>query len=144
MNQGDGEGAAAVFSDLDTLQKVVEELIRADLGISIIISGLLEGVNECCRKAGIQRHSVEQSLGFWGARDRLPEREILEFNTMCGHGMVSFNLIRKMIEYVKLRRLTPKKAAKIMAKCCECGVFNPVRAEMLLEKSRKGDKVMGK
>ena len=138
MNQGDGEGAAAVFSDLDTLQKVVEELIRADLGISIIISGLLERVNECCRKAGIQRHSVEQSLGFWGARDRLPEREILEFNTMCGHGMVSFNLIRKMIEYVKLRRLTPKKAAKIMAKCCECGVFNPVRAEMLLEKIRKG------
>jgi hypothetical protein len=144
LNQGDGEGAAAVFSDLDTLQKVVEELIRADLGISIIISGLLEGVNECCRKAGIQRHSVEQSLGFWGARDRLPEREILEFNTMCGHGMVSFNLIRKMIEYVKLRRLTPKKAAKIMAKCCECGVFNPVRAEMLLEKIRKGDKGMGR
>jgi uncharacterized Zn finger protein len=63
---------------------------------------------------------------------------------MCGHGMVSFNLIRKMIEYVKLRRLTPKKAARIMAKCCECGVFNPARAEMLLEKSRKGDKVMGK
>ena len=42
LNQGDGEGAAAVFSDLDTLQKVVEELIRADLGISIIMSGLLE------------------------------------------------------------------------------------------------------
>jgi len=57
---------------------------------------------------------------------------------MCGHGMVSFNLIRKMIEYVKLRRLTPKKAAKIMTKCCECGVFNPVRAETLLEKVRKG------
>ncbi len=54
--------------------------------------------------------------------------------------MVSFNLIRKMIEYVKLRRLTPKKAAKIMAKCCECGVFNPVRAEILLEKARKGNK----
>jgi len=64
----------------------------------------------------------------------------LEFNTMCGHGMVSFNLIRKMIEYVKLRRLTPKKAAKIMAKCCECGAFNPTRAEMLLEKIGKGNK----
>ncbi len=138
FNQGDGAGAAAVFTDLDTLQKVVEELIQANLGISMIISGLLDGVQQCCRKAGIERHSVEHSLGFWGAKDRLPEREILEFNTMCGHGMVSFNLIRKMIEYVKLRRLTPKKAAKVMAKCCECGVFNPVRAEMLLEKIRKG------
>jgi len=139
-NQGDGAGAAAVFTDLDTLQKVVEELIQANLGISIIISGLLDGVQQCCRKAGIERHSVEHSLGFWGAKDRLPEREILEFNTMCGHGMVSFNLIRKMIEYVKLRRLTPKKAAKVMAKCCECGVFNPVRAEMLLEKVKKGER----
>jgi len=144
LNQGDGEGAAAVFTDLDTLQKVVEELIRADLGISINISGLMDEVQACCRRTGIERHSAEYSLGFWGAKDRLPEREILEFNTMCGHGMVSFNLIRKMIEYVKLNRLTPKKAARIMAKCCECGAFNPVRAEMLLEKSRKGDKVMGK
>ena len=142
--QEDGAGALAVFTDLDTLQKVVEELIRADLGISINISGLMDEVQACCRRTGIERHSVEHSLGFWGSKDRLPEREILEFNTMCGHGMVSFNLIRKMIEYVKLRRLTPKKAAKIMAKCCECGVFNPVRAEMLLEKIRKGDKVMGR
>ena len=139
-NQGDGAGAAAVFTDLDTLQKVIEELIKADLGISINISGLLDGVQKCCRKAGIERHSVEHSVGFWGAKDRLPEREILEFNTMCGHGMVSFNLIRKMIEYVKLRRLTPKKAAKIMAKCCECGVFNPLRAEMLLEKIKTGQR----
>ena len=135
----DGAGSTAVFSDLDTVQKVVEELIQADLGISINISGLLDEVQECCRKAGITRHSTEHSLGFWGARERLPEREILEINTLCGHGMVSFNLIRKMIEYVKLRRLTPKKAARIMAKCCECGAFNPVRAEKLLEKIKKGE-----
>jgi hypothetical protein len=137
-NQNDGAGATAVFTDLDTLEKAVEELIQADLGISINISGLLEEVKACCQRAGIQRHSTEHSLGIWGAKDRLPEREILEFNTLCGHGMVSFNLIRKMIEYVKLRRLTPEKAARIMAKCCECGAFNPIRAEMLLEKIRKG------
>jgi hypothetical protein len=139
----DGSGAEAVFTDLHTVQKVIEELIRADLGISINISGLLEEVQQCCRKAGLERHSVEHSLGFWGAKDRLPERELLEFNTMCGHGMVSFNFIRKMIEYVKLRRLTPKKAARTMAKCCECGAFNPVRAEMLLEMVRQGKKSQG-
>jgi hypothetical protein len=133
-NQGDGAGAAAVFTDLDTLQKVVEDLIRADLGISINISGLLDEVRECCRKNGIARHSVEHSLGFWGSKDRLPEREVLEVHTLCGHGMVSFNLIRKMIEFVKLRRLTPKEAARILGKCCECGVFNTVRAQILLEK----------
>jgi hypothetical protein len=139
-HQGDGAGAAAVFTDLDTLQKVVEELIRADLGVSINISGLMDEVQQCCRRVGLERHSAEHSLGFWGAKDRLPERQILEFNTMCGHGLVSFNFIRKMIEYVKLKRLTPKKAATLMAKCCECGAFNPVRAEMLLEKVKKGER----
>jgi hypothetical protein len=133
-SQQDGAGAAAVFVDLDTLQTVVTELCEADLGISINISGLLDPVQECCRESGIERHSVEHSLGFWGSTDRLPEREVLELNTLCGHGMVSFALIRKMMEYVKLRRLTPKEAARIMGKCCECGVFNTVRAEMLLEK----------
>lgn len=135
----EGAGCTAVFTDLDTVQKVIEALIRADLGISINISGLLDEVQQCCSKAGITRNSTEHSLGFWGARERLPEREILEINTLCGHGMISFNFIRKMIEYVKLRRLTPKKAARIMAKCCECGAFNPERAEKLLENIRKGE-----
>jgi len=136
-NQKDGEGAAVVFTDLDTLQKVIAELIQADLGISINISGLLDEVQTCCRKVGLERHSGEHSLGIWGAKDLLPEREILEVNTLCGHGLVSFNLIRKMVEYVRLRRLTAKEAAKTMAKCCECGAFNPVRAEQLLEKMVK-------
>ena len=136
-NLGDGHGTAAVFTDIDIVQQVIEELIEADLGISINVSGLLDEVQECCRRAGLTRHSAEHSLGFWGARDRLPEREILEFNTLCGHGMVSFNLIRKMVEYVKLRRLTPKEAARIMGKCCECGAFNPQRAERLLERMQE-------
>ena len=131
---GDGAVAAAAFTDLDTLRKVVEELIEADLGICINITGLLDEVQECCRKAGIIRHSAEHSLGVWGAKDLLPEREVMEFNTMCGHGMVSFNLIRKMIEEVRMRRKTPKQASRMMAKCCECGVFNTARAEALLKK----------
>lgn len=130
----DGTVAAAVFTDMDTLQKVIEELIRADLGICINISGLLDEVQACCHRVGITRHSTEHSLGIWGAKDRLPEREVLEFNTMCGHGMVSFQLIRKMIEQVRLRRLTPKQAAHMMGKCCECGAFNPARAEVLFER----------
>ena len=136
-NLEDGATSAAVFTDLDTLQKVLAELVKADLGISINVSGLLDGVQECCHRNGIERHSVEHSLGFWGSRDLLPEREILALNTLCGHGMVSFNLIHKMMEYVRLRKLTPKEAAKMMGKCCECAVFNTTRAERLLEKVLK-------
>lgn len=132
--QGDGTVGAAVFTDLGTLQQVIEELIKEDLGICINVTGLMDEVQACCRRAGITRHSAEHSLGIWGAKDRLPEREILEFNTLCGHGMVSFNLIRKMIEQVRLRRLTPREAALTMARCCECGAFNPHRAEELLRR----------
>ena len=139
-NLGDGSGVSAVFADIVSLQRVLEDLIRADLGISINISGLMDEVQACCRRAGFERHSTEHSLGFWGAKDRLPEREILEFNTMCGHGMVSFNFIRKMIDSVKLRRLTPKEAAGMLAKFCECGAFNPVRAEILLKRISKGER----
>jgi hypothetical protein len=136
-NLEDGANVNAVFADLDSLQKVVEELVETDLGLSIFISGLLDEVQQCCRRTGIERHSVEQSLGIWGAKDLLPDRQTLEFHTMCGHGMVSFNFIRKMIDYIKLRRLTPKKASRILAKCCVCGAFNPARAEILFEKVMK-------
>jgi len=131
---GDGATSAAVFTDLDSLKKVIGELIEADLGISINVSGLLDGVQECCRAGGTERHSVEQSLGFWGANDQLPERDVLALNSLCGHGLVSFNFIHKMIEFVRMRRLTPAEAARIMGKSCECGVFNTVRAAKLLEK----------
>jgi len=130
----DGSTSGAVFTDVETLQKVIADLIEADLGISINVSGLLEGVHECCGKNGITRHSVEQSLGFWGAKDRLPERDVLEINTLCGHGLVSFNFIHKMMDEVRMRKCTPKEAAKILGKCCECAVFNTSRAEKLLEK----------
>jgi hypothetical protein len=140
-NLEDGAGAGAVFDDPEALQEVIGDLIQADLGLSINVSGLLEAVQACCRKGGIERHSAEQSLGIWGAKDRLPEREVLELNTMCGHGMVSFNLIRKLIEWVKLGRMTSKEAARVMGKCCECGVFNPVRAEKLLESFRQGKRL---
>src|SRR3972149_2609414 len=56
-NLKDGATSAAVFTDLDTLQKVLAELMEANLGISINISGLLEGVQECCHRNGIERHS---------------------------------------------------------------------------------------
>jgi hypothetical protein len=55
----------------------------------------------------------------------LPEREVLEINTLCGHGMVSFNFIRKMVEYVRLRRSTIKEAARTMGKCCKWLLQSP-------------------
>ena len=132
----DGSGAACTFDNLESVRDMLLDLKEADLGISINISGLLDEVHECCRSIGIHRHSIEHSLGVSGHKDRLPNSDILELNTLCGHGMISFNLIKRMIDLVKLDKLTPAQAAETIAKPCVCGVFNPRRAEMILEKLR--------
>ncbi len=124
------------FDNIDAVCSAIAELKEADLGIPINVSGLLEEVSECCRKAGMSRHSTEQSLGVFGSLDRLPPREVREINSMCGHGMVSFNLIKKVIDEVKLQRMTPEEGAYHLAKPCECGAFNPARARQLLETLR--------
>ena len=126
----------ATFDNVQAVAAAIEDLKEADLGIPINISGLLEEVDECCKKSGLKRHSTEQSLGVFGRKDRLPPREVVEINSMCGHGMVSFNLIKKVIEEVKLERMTPEQGAYHLAKPCECGAFNPTRARLLLEALR--------
>jgi hypothetical protein len=126
----------ATFDNLEAVASLVDDLKAADLGVPINISGLLQEVRQCCKKVGLERHSVEQSLGIFGRKDRLPPREIVEMNTMCGHGMVSFNLIKKILEEVKAGRMTVQDGAYHLAKPCECGAFNPTRAKELLENLR--------
>jgi hypothetical protein len=51
-DQSDGTVGAATFTDLDTLQQVVEELIRADLNICINITGLLDRCRSAAGRPG--------------------------------------------------------------------------------------------
>ncbi|MFQ5804749.1 MAG: hypothetical protein ACE5JQ_17810 [Candidatus Methylomirabilales bacterium] len=128
---------AAVFDNQEAMDAFVRELKAADLGVSVNISAPMESARQGCACAGIVRHSVEYSLGFLGQRDRLPERRVLEIATMCGHGMVSFGLVRKMIGWVKEGRRCPNEAVRTMARFCICGVFNLSRAEKLLEEAKR-------
>lgn len=129
---------AAVFDEADNVVAFVRELKQADLGLSINISAALDKAQECARRAGIERHSVEYSLGFFGQTDRMADRHTLELSTMCGHGMLSFNFVRKLVEWVKQGRRTPEQASASLARFCSCGVFNPTRACRLFEESKKG------
>jgi hypothetical protein len=123
----------AVFTDRNQVAKALKELKEADLGVSVIVSGIVEHVNEVCREAGLNRHTVEYSVGIRGNLTKLPEDEILEVTTMCGHGMVSQHLVRQMILDIKRGRRSGQEAAELLATPCVCGVFNPVRAQLLLE-----------
>ncbi|MBU2647390.1 hypothetical protein KKI24_21970 [bacterium] len=132
----DSIALTAVYGDVETLGSVIKALVAADLGISINISGLMDDVQQCCRDAGITRHSAEQSLGIFGRTELLPSREVLEINTLCGHGLVSFNLIQKVLTEIKLDRMSPEEGAYQLARPCQCGVFNLQRAQQLLESMR--------
>jgi len=129
---------AAVFDDVTKVEALLKDLKAADLGLSINISGLADEANACCKRAGITRHSIEYSLGFHGDLNQLPDRHVLELSTMCGHGMLSHNFARKMIDMVRENRRTPKQAAAYMARFCSCGIFNLSRAVRVLEQARKG------
>lgn len=127
----------AVFTDVGTVAKVLKDLKEADLGLSIVVSGILEHVDKCCSEAGIQRHTMENSLGILGNTKKLPSEEVLQINTMCGHGMVAFNLIEHMAEMVRMGKKTAKEAAEELASQCHCGIVNPTRAAEILEEMAK-------
>ncbi|MDP3879200.1 MAG: hypothetical protein Q8Q07_02695 [Dehalococcoidales bacterium] len=132
--------AYVVLDDRHRAEALVKDVAKADLGVSVIVSGLFNEVDGMCRSAGIQRHTAQCSLGVWGKVDKLPqESEVLDISTMCGHGMVSFNLVRRMADDVRNNRLSLEKAAGIMAKPCVCGVFNPARAAELLDQYIAGN-----
>lgn len=122
----------AVFTDVETVAKVVQEVKDADLGMSVVISGLFDSAKECCQKTGLALHTVEHSLDIWGKTEKLAPGDVLEVTTMCGHGMVAANLVVSMAEDIKAGRLSPEEAAEELAKQCCCGVFNPVRGGELL------------
>jgi hypothetical protein len=127
---------AAVFDNRAAAEEFVKRIREEDLGLSVNISTSIDGAEQCCHHAGIPRHSVGYSLGFEGKTGKLPDSQALSLSTMCGHGMISHSLSKKMIDYVKEDRRTPDEAASCLARFCSCGVFNPSRAKRILEDAR--------
>jgi hypothetical protein len=124
---------AAVFDNRVSAENFVERIKEEDLGLSINISTSIDGAEQCCDHACLTRHSVGYSLGFEGNTEKLPSSQVMMLSTMCGHGMVSHSLAKKMIDWVKEGRRTPEQAATYMTRFCSCGVFNPSRARRLLQ-----------
>ena len=124
--------AHAVFKDRETLKSCLRELKERDFGISVVISGLYEDVEKLCAEVGLSPHTVEHSLGIHGNIERLPDENVLEITTMCGHAMVSPNLITHLLTEIDEGKIAYEEAAKELSRMCDCGIFNPYRAEKLL------------
>jgi len=130
----DGHVVHAVFADEDKVATLLNRVREADLGMSVIVSGLFGRARECARGAGLrQLHTVECSCGVWGQTERLPGAQIMQVTTMCGHAMIAVSLVEQRARQVRAGRMTAEEAALDLGRLCVCGVFNPVRAARLLE-----------
>ena len=130
----DGGGVHAVFRTPADLTSFLCDLKEADMGYSVVVSGLMSEVGKCCHDAGLKRHTVNLSLGIHGKTEKLLPDDVREVTTMCGHGMVTGGLVMQAVESIAKKGMPPRLAAERLATLCPCGVFNPVRAEELLLK----------
>ncbi len=131
----DGGRVRGVFADKEKLREFLQKARDKDAGLSMTVSGLMEDVFEVANDLGLTPHSVNLSLGIWGKRILLPSEEILEFTTMCGHGLISSELVGQCLRDIKTGSITTDQAVEKLAKPCVCGLFNTVRAKHLIEKA---------
>lgn len=122
-----------VFTKREQVVEFLKELKERNLGLSVIISGLLDEVIVACKEADVTPHTINYSLGIWGKKEILPEEDVLAITTMCGHHMVASNIVKEKMEEVKSGKKSPEDAAYELAILCPCGIFNQVRAEEILK-----------
>jgi hypothetical protein len=122
-----------VFSVKEAVRDILKEEIEAQVGLSIVISGVYDEVKDIADSLGIKTHTVNFSLGIWGKTELLPEPEILEITTLCGHGLISQHLVRHYFEKVS-KGYSAQKAAKEIGALCYCSICNLERIAEILEK----------
>jgi hypothetical protein len=123
----------AVFESRETLLQALQEIKDRELGVSVVVSGLFEHIRQDCRRLGLPLHTVNYSLGVWGQKQKLPDPRVTEITTMCGHGLISFNLVQALAREIRAGKRSLEQAAETLAKPCVCGVFNTRRAIKLLQ-----------
>ncbi|TFG03674.1 MAG: hypothetical protein EU539_12035 [Promethearchaeota archaeon] len=120
------------FSNINDVKNVLKTIKEEDLGISIVVSGLISEIRELCQELGLKMHTVNLSLGEFGNKTKLPSEKILEITTMCGHHCVSSQSVEHYVEQINEGKISVEKAAEKLAAPCVCGIFNPEKAAQVL------------
>lgn len=122
-----------VFTTQEQTETFLKKMKKADLGLCVIIAGVLDRVFEACDSAKLKPHTINYSLGVFGKKELLPEEKDLAVTTMCGHHMVSSKVVEELRNEVHKGKLSAEEAAHRMSVMCPCGIFNPARAAELLK-----------
>jgi hypothetical protein len=124
---------SATYDTIEDVRDVVKRLKEEDLGISIVVEGLIEEVKHLSEEVGLQLDSAHLSLGTFGKKELLPRDKILEITSMCGHHCISPQSVEHYIDLIKKGKTSIEKAAEKLAKPCICGIFNTERATEILK-----------
>lgn len=127
-------GIIATFADRKAVLDVLTKMKRENLGISVVVSGLIDEVKSIAEEASLHPHTALLSLGIYGKKSLLPEDDILEIVTMCGHSLVGPGLVRSVLKRVEGGKMSPKEGALELTRPCSCGIFNTSRCQELMEK----------
>lgn len=128
-------GVLCTFSDRERIKSLLAWLKEEDFGVSITVSGMLSDVVQMAQELDLKPHTVNLSMGILGQTGSLPTEEVLELTTMCGHALVSANLVQKGLQDVASGAKSARQVALVLGKPCPCGIFNLDRAEALLRAS---------
>ena len=133
IDDPDTRYVAGFFTGKDDMAGVVRDLYEADLGFSVVVSGLYENVFEICRNVGPGPHTVNMSMVTIGRTELYPDDRILEISMMCGHSLVSQRLVRQLINEVLKGKMTAEEAGLELGKQCVYNFLNPVRAARIVQ-----------
>ncbi len=120
------------FSDINDVKSILKALKEEDLGISVVVSGLISEIKKACNDVGLKTHTVNLSLGEFGKKSLLPPEKTLEVTTMCGHHCVSSQSVEHYANQIKEGKISLEKAAEKLTAPCVCGIFNTKRAMQVL------------
>ncbi|MBN1381842.1 MAG: hypothetical protein JXA41_09225 [Deltaproteobacteria bacterium] len=124
----------AVFTDKDTVGRLVREIKTKDPGISVVLSGLFSDIHDICEYAGLTEHTSNYAVGISGNAALLPDHITLEIATQCGHGLVSRHYIQHVACRIAEGKMTAREGAELLSKPCVCGIVNKKRTEEILLK----------
>ncbi len=121
------------FAKPEAVAGVLRKIRDEELGISIVVSGLIEEVVKIAHSVNLTPHTATLSLGIFGKRAKLPKDDTLKVITMCGHSLIGAPLVESTVEQIRTGKLSPEEGADIIAKPCTCGIFNTVRCAGLIK-----------
>lgn len=125
------------FSSYEKIKKLLAEIREMQFGLSVCVSGPLNRLECLSKELGLPIHSINLSCGFLGNKDLLPDNDVLEVTSMCGHGLIASALVERMFFLLTHGQNTPAEALDLINRQCICGLVNKEKLKKICERKQQ-------